>query len=82
MNDIKETKMAIENELEDIVVIKKEVVEQNKSSRIDTMQLDRRIRNINDQLFVLKSLQKVHEDAIKKPWEPMKNNATNLKRLS
>ena len=27
MNDIKETKMAIENELEDIIVIKKEVVD-------------------------------------------------------
>ena len=27
MNDIKETKMAIENELEDIIVIKREVVD-------------------------------------------------------
>lgn len=32
MNDIKETKMAIENELEDIVAIKAKVVDQNKFS--------------------------------------------------
>lgn len=35
MNDIKETKMAIENELEDIIGIKNEVVDQNKFSKHD-----------------------------------------------
>ena len=82
MNDIKETKMAIENELEDIVAIKAKVVDQNKFSQSDTQHLEKRVRNIHDQLQVLKSLQKGHEDALNKPWEPMKMQVNKFKRLS
>lgn len=54
MVQIQETKMSIENELEDILVIKNACVDVNQFSRQDAKKLENRIRRIQDKLEAVK----------------------------
>lgn len=54
VGQIKETKMAIENELEDMRELKKELVKLNDESRLDATSVDKRISKIRGRLNLLK----------------------------
>jgi predicted nuclease with TOPRIM domain len=56
VGQIKETKMAIENELEDMRELKKELTKLNEHSKKDADKVDERISKIKNRLSVLKAI--------------------------
>ena len=56
VGQIKDAKMAIENELEDLKMLKSEISKINQESRIDANKVDQRIARVQSRLNVLRAI--------------------------
>jgi uncharacterized protein YdiU (UPF0061 family) len=64
MGCLRETKMSMENELEDLQKIKKSMYDLNTNSKVESHRIDKKISQIQDRMEKLRALNKEQELAM------------------
>ena len=80
MNDIKETKMAIENELDDILNIKDGVIHSNKFSEVDAQKAEVKLKSVYEKMAYFKAQENIYTEMLNGEWQPMKEMRCEISR--